>query len=96
VKAFSERLGSPVTLGDYGAVASVVAPELITTKSLDVIVDTSTGPGRGQTIVDRRLASELELEPLRLENATRVDVALDVDVEGMRQMWLKTIDSHFS
>ncbi len=96
VKAFSERLGSPVTLGDYGAVASVVAPELITTQSLDVIVDTSTGPGRGQTIVDRRLASELELEPLRLENATRVDVALDVDVEAMRQMWLKTIDSHFS
>lgn len=95
VRAFSERLGSPVTLGDYGAVASVIAPELITTQSLDVIVDTSTGPGRGQTIVDRRLASELDLEPLRLENATRVDVALDVDVEGMRQMWLKTIDPDF-
>jgi pyrimidine-specific ribonucleoside hydrolase len=41
INAFIERIGSPVTLGDYWAVASVIAPELITTERFDVIVDTS-------------------------------------------------------
>jgi pyrimidine-specific ribonucleoside hydrolase len=95
ISAFVERIGSPVTLGDYGAVASVIAPELVTTQRFDVVVDTSAGPARGQTIVDRRPALELEIEPLRLENAAKVDVTLDLDVEGMRQLWLKTIDPHF-
>jgi hypothetical protein len=52
-------------------------------------------PARGQTIVDRRPALELEIEPLRLENAAKVDVTLDLDVEGIRQLWLKTIDPNF-
>ena len=95
ISAFVERIGSPVTLGDYGAVASVIAPELVTTQRFDVVVDTSAGPARGQTIVDRRPALELEIEPLRLENAAKVDVTLDLDVEGMRQLWLKTIDPNF-
>jgi pyrimidine-specific ribonucleoside hydrolase len=95
INAFVERIGSPVTLGDYGAVASVIAPELVTTQRFDVVVDTSSGPARGQTIVDRRPALELEIEPLRLENAAKVDVTLDLDVEGMRQLWLKTIDPNF-
>ena len=36
----------------------MIAPELITTERFDVIVDTSAGPARGQTIVDRRPALE--------------------------------------
>ena len=62
----------------------MIAPELITTERFDVIVDTSAGPARGQTIVDRRPALELEIEPLRLENAAKVDVTLDLDVEGRK------------
>ncbi len=92
ISAFVERIGSPVTLGDYGAVASVIAPELFTTQLFDVVVDTSLGAARGQTIVDRRPALELKIEPLRLENAAKVRVTLDLDVEGVRQLWLKTID----
>ncbi len=93
ISAFIERIGSSVTLGDYGAVASVIAPELFTTQLFDVVVDTSAGPARGQTIVDRRSPLELEIEPLRLENAAKVRVTLDLDVEGVRALWLKTIDS---
>ncbi|MFM8153375.1 MAG: hypothetical protein ACKN8Y_08670, partial [Polynucleobacter victoriensis] len=40
----------PISLGDYGAVALVIQPELFTTEMFDVVVDTSAGPARGQTI----------------------------------------------
>lgn len=96
ISAFIKRIGSPATLGDYGAVASVIAPELFTTQLFDVVVDTSAGPARGQTIVDRRSPLELEIEPLRLENAAKVRVTLDLDVEGVRALWLKTIDPSWS
>jgi pyrimidine-specific ribonucleoside hydrolase len=92
--AFMERLGvSPVTLGDYGAVASVIRPDLFTTEMFDVVVDTSAGPARGQTIVDRRDAFLKELEPLDLEDSAKVRVTLDLDVNGVEQLWLTTINS---
>lgn len=91
--AFMERLGvSPVTLGDYGAVASVISPELFTTEMFDVVVDTSAGPARGQTIVDRRGSFLKELEPLDLEDSAKVRVTLDLDVGGVVDLWLKTIN----
>jgi len=91
--AFMERLGvSPVTLGDYGAVASVIRPDLFTTEMFDVVVDTSAGPARGQTIVDRRGAFLKELEPLDLEDSAKVRVTLDLDVDGVVDLWLKTIN----
>jgi pyrimidine-specific ribonucleoside hydrolase len=91
--AFMERLGvSPVTLGDYGAVASVIRPDLFTTQMFDVVVDTSAGPARGQTIVDRRDAFLKELEPLDLEDSAKVRVTLDLNVDGVVDLWLKTIN----
>ena len=91
--AFMERLGvSPVTLGDYGAVASVIRPDLFTTEMFDVVVDTSAGPARGQTIVDRRGAFLKELEPLDLEDSAKVRVTLDLDVEKVVDLWLNTIN----
>lgn len=95
ISAFVERIGSPVTLGDYGAVVCALAPELVTTQRFDVVVDTSAGPARGQTIVDRRPPLELKIEPLRLENAASVDVVLDLDVEGIRELWLTTVDKNW-
>ena len=93
VEAFIERLHvSPITLGDFGAVASVIHPELFTTEMFDVVVDTSWGPARGATICDRRDAFLKELEPLDLVDAAKVRVTLDLDVEAVRQLWLKTID----
>ena len=97
VEAFIERLHiSPVTLGDFGAVATVIHPELFTTQMFDVVVDTSSGPARGQTICDRRDAFLKDLEPLGLEDSAKVRVVMDLDVEGARQLWLKTIDKGWS
>ena len=93
IEAFIERLHiSPITLGDYGAVAAAIHPELFTTEMFDVVVDTSSGPARGQTICDRRDAFLKDLEPLGLEDSAKVRVVMDLDVEAVRQLWLKTIE----
>jgi len=92
--AFMERLGvSPITLGDYGAVASVIRPDLFTTAMFDVVVDTSAGPARGQTIVDRRDAFLRELEPIDLEDSAKVRVTLDLDVDAVVKLWLETVNT---
>ena len=97
VEAFIERLHiSPITLGDYGAVAMAIHPELFTTEMFDVVVDTSSGPARGQTICDRRDAFLKDLEPLGLEDSAKVRVVMDLDVEAVRQLWLKTIEKGWS
>lgn len=97
IEAFIERLHiSPITLGDYGAVAAAIHPELFTTEMFDVVVDTSSGPARGQTICDQRAAFLKDLEPLGLEDSAKVRVVMDLDVEGVRQLWLKTIDRGWS
>lgn len=97
IEAFIERLHiSPITLGDYGAVAAAIHPELFTTEMFDVVVDTSSGPARGQTICDRRDAFLKDLEPLGLEDSAKVRVVMDLDVESVRQLWLKTIDIDWS
>jgi pyrimidine-specific ribonucleoside hydrolase len=83
----------PISLGDYGALALVIHPELFTTEMFDVVVDTSAGPARGQTLVDRRAAWLKQLEPLDLEDSAKVRVALDLDVDAVVKLWLKTVNS---
>ncbi len=96
IEAFIERLHvSPITLGDYGAVASAIRPQLFTTEIFDVVVDTSQGPARGQTICDRRAAFLKALEPNDLSDAASVRVTLDLDVEAVEQLWFKTIDKQW-
>lgn len=93
IGAFIERLHvSPITLGDYGAVACAIHPELFTTEIFDVVVDTSQGPARGQTICDRRAPFLKALEPKDLTDAASVRVVLDLDVEAVQQLWFKTIE----
>ena len=93
IGAFIERLHvSPITLGDYGAVACAIHPEFFTTEIFDVVVDTSQGPARGQTICDRRAPFLKALEPNDLTDAASVRVVLDLDVEAVQQLWFKTID----
>ncbi len=97
IEAFIARLGiATVTLGDYGAVAAAIHPELFSTELFDVVVDTSPGPGRGATICDRRDAFLRDFEPISLENPATVSVVMDLDVEAVRQLWLKTIDKGWS
>jgi pyrimidine-specific ribonucleoside hydrolase len=89
---FMEQIkASPVPLGDYGAVAFAIRPELFKAEMFDVVVDTSAGPARGQTIVDRRDAWLKSLEPVDLENSAKVRVALDLDVDAVVNLWLETI-----
>jgi pyrimidine-specific ribonucleoside hydrolase len=59
----------------------------------DVVVDTSAGPARGQTIVDRRDAFLRELEPIDLEDSAKVRVTLDLDVDAVVKLWLETVDT---
>jgi pyrimidine-specific ribonucleoside hydrolase len=90
---FMEQIkASPVTLGDYGAVAFAIRPELFTAELFDVVVDTSAGPARGQTIVDRRDAWLKSLEPIDLEDSAKVRVALDLDVDAVVNLWYETVN----
>jgi pyrimidine-specific ribonucleoside hydrolase len=94
VLASMKQLGvSPVTLGDYGAVACVIRPDLFITETFDVVVDTSAGPARGQTLVDRRDAFLRDFEPVDLEDSAKVRVVLDLDVDAVVKLWLKTVNS---
>ncbi|MFR0358849.1 nucleoside hydrolase [Streptomyces sediminimaris] len=79
-------------LGDAGAVCAVVDPAGITTRLLPVEVSLAPGPGRGQTIVDRRpRPGESEIHA-GVRRQPLVDVALDVDVERFVKLYLETVE----
>ncbi|MEV6499697.1 nucleoside hydrolase [Streptomyces prunicolor] len=79
-------------LGDAGAVCAVADPGGLTTRLLSVEVSLAPGPGRGQTIVDRRPRhGESEIHDGAREQAL-VDVGLDVDVERYVKLWLETVE----
>jgi pyrimidine-specific ribonucleoside hydrolase len=62
--------GAGVVVHDALALTEAIAPGTLGTVRRDVLVDTTLGPGRGQTLVDRRRTSS---------EATAVDVAETVD-----------------
>ena len=62
----------------------------------DVGVEVAQGLVRGMTVVDRRPRLELMIEPRRIPGAARTRVVLDLDAEGFRQLWFKTVDSSWS
>ncbi len=79
------------TIGDAGTVCAVIDPAGLQTERLAVRVDTGTGEGRGQTIVDRRASP---VDRVRLSPAappTMVDVALGVDGRGYADLWLQAL-----
>lgn len=85
------RLGSmdsDMSLGDYGAIASLLYPELTKSVVMNVAVDVSQGPSRGQTICDRR-PDIPELYGRQIGN--RCSVILEVDAEAMVDMWMKAV-----
>jgi inosine-uridine nucleoside N-ribohydrolase len=62
-----------VPVHDAVAIAHLIRPDLLRTEELPVVIDTGTGPGRGQTIVDL----------LRRSGApANARVALEVDADG--------------
>ena len=74
-----------MTLGDYGAVATMLHPELATGIPMLVSVDTSFGPGRGQTICDQRPKTG---DPSDTRLGRECIVIVDVDAEAMVRLWI--------
>lgn len=83
--------GDGATIGDAGAVAAVIAPDGLSTVRHPVRVELAGRWTRGETVVDRRAwAGDLEQDPLA-GPARPVDVALAVDVEGYRRLFLEAV-----
>ncbi|PWH04948.1 nucleoside hydrolase [Brachybacterium endophyticum] len=78
-------------IGDAGAVCSLVAPELMDIRSLPVRVETSAGPARGQTIVDRRRGPGEDAEHGLAEIGRRIDVVLAAQEEAVARLFLETV-----
>ena len=79
-------LGSEMCLGDYGAVATLLHPDLTESTVMNVVVDSSQGPGRGQTICDARLEAP-ELYDFRAGKECMV--ILKVDSDAMVKLWME-------
>lgn len=84
-------LGSGATIGDAGAVCAVIDPAGLTTQALPVQVCLSEGPARGQTVVDRRTTPG-EGADVGPENGRPVDVAIAVDRDRYRRLFLAAIE----
>lgn len=86
------RFGQPAaTIGDAGAVCTVIDPAGATTRPLPVRVELAGTWTRGQTIVDQRdRRGDLAHDPHGLAPAV-VDVALAVDGERYARLWLDSV-----
>jgi pyrimidine-specific ribonucleoside hydrolase len=85
------RLGGAAgTIGDAGAVAAVIAPDLISTERHEVRVELSGVVTRGQTVVDQRQVAGEGDDPGGLPPGA-VDVALAVDGDRARRLFLDVV-----
>jgi pyrimidine-specific ribonucleoside hydrolase len=85
------RLGGAAgAIGDAGAVAVVIAPDLVTTRRHPVRVELSGTWTRGQTVVDRRLVPGEGDDPRGLPPGG-IDVALEIDGDRARQLFLEVV-----
>lgn len=79
------------TIGDAGAVASVLLPDAVTTQRLPVRVELMGSWTRGRTIVDLRdWVGDMEHDPHGLAPA-QVEVALGIDGPRIAGLWLDTV-----
>lgn len=87
-----ERFGAErATIGDAGAVCTVVDPDGLRTARLPVRVELSGSWSRGCTIVDRRdWSGDLAHDPHGIA-PTSVDVALEVDGKRYADLWLDSL-----
>jgi pyrimidine-specific ribonucleoside hydrolase len=82
-------------IGDAGAVCAVVEPGGLATRTCPVEVELAPGRSRGQTLVDlRSLPGEREVHgdaAAHITGPRLVDVALDVDRDRYRTLFLDTL-----
>jgi pyrimidine-specific ribonucleoside hydrolase len=79
-----------MVLHDAVAVAEALRPGILRTESLPVSVETSFGPARGATVVDRR-RPEVRAETEVPDGVTSVDVAVDADLDALRAFLLERL-----
>jgi len=81
------------TIGDAGVVCAVIDRDAITSRRLPVRVELAGSWSRGRTIVDRRdWSGDLAHDPHGQAPST-VDVALELDAERYRRLWLDTVSA---
>lgn len=79
------------TIGDAGAVATLLRPDAVRTQRLPVRVELSGTWTRGRTIVDLRdWAGDMDHDPHGLAEAV-IDVALEIDGAAIADLWLQTM-----
>jgi pyrimidine-specific ribonucleoside hydrolase len=83
---------STTTIGDAGAVCAVIEPDALDVTSYPVRVETGDGPTRGQTVVDRRTREGGADQTGSQRSGTFTDVALDVDADRYRSLWLSVLE----
>jgi pyrimidine-specific ribonucleoside hydrolase len=80
------------TIGDAGAVASVIEPAGLTTEQRPVRVELNGQWTRGQTVIDQRSWASINLEShWQAAMGTTIDVAMAVDRERYRQIFREAI-----
>lgn len=76
-----------IVMHDAVAVAEAINPGILQTETYAVNVDTTDGPARGMTLVDRRIAlDDPESAPGR-----RIEVATDTELDGLREFVLSRL-----
>jgi pyrimidine-specific ribonucleoside hydrolase len=85
---YKKITGAEATLGDYGAVASLVYPEWATTRPFYVTVDTSHGPNRGRTTCDAR--PDMPGYPFEREGQL-CNVVMETESRKMVEAWLAVV-----
>ncbi|MBK1786078.1 nucleoside hydrolase [Prauserella cavernicola] len=78
-----------IVVHDAVAVAEAIRPGILRTESLPVRVECSFGPARGMTVVDvRRSAQRADTDGA---NGPFTDVAVDADLDGLREFLLERL-----
>lgn len=78
-------------LGDYGAVAVAADPSHCTIEHRSVLVLTSAGVGRGQTVVDRRPPGTVAEGDAGLAGGRKIDVVTAIDAAHYADHWVRTL-----
>ena len=78
-------------IGDAGAVAALVAPELFEFETWPVQVELAPGLGRGHTMVDRREVAGEDASHGLAVPWPRAAVTLGVDVDAVMDLFLSTV-----
>lgn len=85
---YKKITGAEATLGDYGAVASLVYPEWAKTQPFHVTVDTTHGPNRGRTTCDSR--PDMPGYPFEREGKL-CNIVLETESRKMVEAWLAVV-----